>query len=111
MGEQGMGKHGTPVKKDQLQLILENWTNGQRPRRRRRESRWRAKNFPTEGRHRQAAQNKMIKIAPFAEGLAMVGLDKDFAAGKPHGSAKGLWRGVGGSWGRRTSGSSAWMPT
>ncbi len=81
--EQGMGKHGTPVKKDKLEQIFG-------------ELAVTAKNlgvtdFKANGELSITAPKAVdrkaptgpIKIAPFAEGLAMVGLDKDFNAGKP----------------------------
>jgi transketolase len=81
--EQGMGKHGTPVKKDQLACILGELDQT-------------AKDLgvadikvgdelkitaPKAGAH--LAPPKAINAASFAEGLAMVGMDKDLAAGKP----------------------------
>ena len=81
-GEQGMGKHGTPVKKDHLAEIL-----GELDRT--------AKDLgvtdqTSDGELKiqppkaviHPGQSKPIKIAPFADGLAAVGLDKDLAAGK-----------------------------
>jgi transketolase len=84
--EQGMGKHGTPVKKDKMATIFAELDqtakdlgvadyklNGE------------LKISPPKsigdkgvGPH----THKPIKIAPYAEGLAMVGMDKDLAAGK-----------------------------
>jgi transketolase len=81
--EQGMGKHGTPVKKDQLPEIL-----GELDRT--------AKDlavgeYKLNGELKIGAitakppvvDKKPIKIKSFADGLAAVGLDKDLAAGKP----------------------------
>ena len=81
--EQGMGKHGTPVKKDAIPKIfgeldetakdlgvLEFKFNGQLK-------------IPAPKPSAPAIEHKPIKIAPFIEGLAKVGLDKDFTAGKP----------------------------
>ena len=81
--EQGMGKHGTPVKKDKMAAIFAELdqtakdlglgdakANGE------------LKITPPK-RTIDRPTPQPIKIAPFAEGLAMVGLDKDFAAGKP----------------------------
>ncbi len=84
--EQGMGKHGTPVKKDQLPIVLNELDETARdlgvldynadrdlkipaPK-------------PAPDRSVGPHTHKPIKIAPFAEGLALVGLDKDLAAGK-----------------------------
>src|SRR5687767_9147102 len=89
--EQGMGKHGTPVKKDKLtevfgQLektakdlgVADYQPNGElkiTPP---------AKGKEPSGSAAGPAQGtKEIKLPPFAEGLALVGLDKDLAAGKP----------------------------
>ncbi|HWE92351.1 MAG TPA: transketolase [Tepidisphaeraceae bacterium] len=81
--EQGMGKHGTPVKKDKLATIFgeldqtakdlgvaDYKPNGE------------LKISPPKSTPKPI-EAKPIKIAPFAEGLAAVGLDKDLAAGKP----------------------------
>jgi transketolase len=87
--EQGMGKHGTPVKKDKMKAIFAELdeTAGDlgvadyKPRP------GELTIAPPPAREPAAAAaaagGAPIKIAPFAEGLAMVGLDKDFAAGKP----------------------------
>ncbi len=83
--EQGMGKHGTPVKKDKLPAKFSaNWIAPPRI--------WacsitsatgelkiRARSPP----RRRPARRKPIKIKSFADGLAAVGMDKDLAAGKP----------------------------
>src|SRR5688572_26572699 len=86
--EQGMGHHGTPVKKDKLQAIFAELdktaqgvgAGGFKPN-------GELKITPPKGGSREpsgsAAGRGRIKIAPFLEGLAMVGLDKDFNAGKP----------------------------
>ncbi len=81
--EQGMGKHGTPVKKDKMAEIF-----GELDRT--------AKDlgiadYKMDGELKVKAPKTVIdpkplgtiRIAPFAEGLAKVGLDKDFQAGKP----------------------------
>lgn len=80
--EQGMGKHGTPVKKDQLPSILGELDAT-------------AKDLGVadykSGELKPAAitakapmlGGRGIKIRSYAEGLAAVGLDKDLAAGKP----------------------------
>ncbi len=82
--EQGMGKHGTPVKKDKLKTIfaeldqtakdlgVESVVSGQLSV---------AKPKTTDDGQRTT--DATIKVAPFKEGLAMVGLDKDLAANKP----------------------------
>jgi transketolase len=80
--EQGMGKHGTPVKKDQLPMILGELDQT-------------AKDLgvadvkvtdlkpPAVAGKAQPIDKKPIKIKSYADGLAAVGLDKDLAAGKP----------------------------
>jgi transketolase len=81
--EQGMGKHGTPVKKDKLPETLgeldqtardlgvaEFKDNGE------------LKITPPKGQN-TPAEKKPIKAAGFAEGLAMVGLDKELNGNKP----------------------------
>jgi transketolase len=80
--EQGMGKHGTPVKKDHLDEIIAQLDvtakdlgvagyklNGE------------LKIHPVTTKA-PPREKKTIKIKSFAEGLAAVGLDKDLAAGK-----------------------------
>ena len=83
--EQGMGKHGTPVKKDKMSEVIGELDKTARdlgvadykldselkitP--------------PSTPAAPAAAQAKQIKSASFEEGLAMVGLDKDFKANKP----------------------------
>jgi len=86
--EQGMGKHGTPVKKDKLPAVLgeldamakdlgvaDYKSDGE------------LKISPPKGQvpsgYTPTHQLKPIKAASFQEGLAAVGLDKDLAAGKP----------------------------
>jgi transketolase len=83
--EQGMGKHGTPVKKDKMPEVLgeldrtardlgvsDYKLNGElKPP------------APPASNKEQITSNKPIKVADFKEGLAMVGLDKDFSANKP----------------------------
>lgn len=83
--EQGMGHHGTPVKKDKLQAIFAELDQT-------------AKGLGVidkemsfvlgpssvaKDKGQRTNDKAPIKIAPFAEGLAMVGLDKDLDAGKP----------------------------
>ena len=84
-----MGKHGTPVKKDKLHEIL-----GELDKTAKDlgvadvKAERRAEDQPA---HRQATadyvaartNSRRSRSPPFAEGLAMVGLDKDLAAGKP----------------------------
>ena len=81
-----MGKHGTPVKKDKLKAIFAELDKTAKDlgvadykHRRRAEDHRRRSQEPS----RRRREKKPIKVAPFAEGLAMVGLDKDLAAGKP----------------------------
>ncbi|MDB5291848.1 MAG: Transketolase central region [Phycisphaerales bacterium] len=81
--EQGMGKHGTPVKKDKLATIFGELDQtakdlgvaDYKPNGELKISPPKATPKPVEA--------KPIKIASFAEGLAAVGLDKELAAGKP----------------------------
>ena len=81
--EQGMGKHGTPVKKDKMSEVLgeldrtakdlnvgDYKLNGELK-------------IPAITAKPPVQEPKQIKIKPFAEGLALVGLDKDLSAGKP----------------------------
>jgi len=85
--EQGMGKHGTPVKKDKMAAIMQELDET-------------AKGLgiasipcssdgelkitpPSSQSAIRNPQSAMIKVAPFVEGLAMVGLDKDFKDNKP----------------------------
>ena len=86
--EQGMGKHGTPVKKDKLKSIFAELDQT-------------AKDLgvadmdasvvssqlsvvkPKATDNGQRTTDNPIKLAEFKEGLAMSGLDKDFAANKP----------------------------
>jgi transketolase len=86
--EQGMGKHGTPVKKDKLPVILgeldatakdlgvaDYKDEGE------------LKICPPKGSippgYTPPHEVKPIKVPSFQDGLAAVGLDKDLAAGKP----------------------------
>jgi transketolase len=84
--EQGMGKHGTPVKKDKLKSIFAELDQTAKD--------LGVGNYTLDGElkvsapketqaHGSAVGLEPIKIAPFAEGLAMVGLDKDFNAKRP----------------------------
>lgn len=84
--EQGMGHHGTPVKKDKMQAVFAELDET-------------AKGLGVDGYSVNGSlkitppaatqvkfvspKDQPIKAAPFLEGLAMVGLDKDFSAGKP----------------------------
>jgi len=83
VSEQGMGKHGTPVKADKLASIegeLEKTAADLG-----------VGSYKSEGELKISApkaavaprETKPIKAAAFAEGLAKVGMDKDLAAGKP----------------------------
>ena len=80
--EQGTGKHGTPVKKENLGAVLAELDRTARdlgvadykP-----ESELK---IPPIASKPPAVEAKAIKIKPFAEGLAAVGLDKDLSAGK-----------------------------
>src|SRR5437868_5418768 len=80
--EQGMGKHGTPVKADKLKDVLGELDRTARD--------LGVADYKPSGELKITApkpakspERKPIKIAAFAEGLAAVGLDKDLAAGKP----------------------------
>ena len=80
--EQGMGKHGTPVKKDKMGEVL-----GQLDRTAKDLS---VADYKINGEltispvtaKAPAVEKKPIKVKAFAEGLALVGLDKDLSAGK-----------------------------
>src|SRR3954463_11308038 len=84
--EQGMGKHGTPVKKDKMPEVLGELDKtardlGVAEYKLDGELKITPPSTPTASAVGQ--QPKQIKAAPFEEGLAMVGLDKDLKAGKP----------------------------
>ncbi|HEY2589440.1 MAG TPA: transketolase [Tepidisphaeraceae bacterium] len=80
--EQGTGKHGTPVKKDKLSEVLGELDRTAKD--------LNVADYKLNGELKIAAitakapavEKKPIKAKPFAEGLAMVGLDKDLSAGK-----------------------------
>ncbi|HYO08067.1 MAG TPA: transketolase [Tepidisphaeraceae bacterium] len=82
--EQGMGKHGTPVKKDKLGAVLAELDQIAKD--------LGVENYKLDGELKVTAPaaggdsnpqpHKPIRVAPFREGLAMVGLDKDLDAGK-----------------------------
>src|SRR4051812_8069163 len=83
--EQGMGKHGTPVKKDKMPEVLGELDKtardlGVAEYKLDGELKITPPSTPTAS---AVGQPKQIKAAPFEEGLAMVGLDKDLKAGKP----------------------------
>lgn len=81
--EQGMGKHGTPVKKDKMGEVLGELDRTAKD--------LNVGDYKLNGELKIGTitakapnvEKKQIKAKPFAEGLAMVGLDKDLAAGKP----------------------------
>ena len=81
--EQGMGKHGTPVKKDALGKILGELDSTARD--------LGVADYKVDGALKIVSPKPVtfssgkgpIKAPPFKEGLAMVGLDKDLDAGKP----------------------------
>jgi len=83
IGEQGMGKHGTPVKKDKLGEILGELDSTAKD--------LGVLDYKISGELKPGAitakapphEHKTIKIKSFADGLAAVGLDKDLSAGKP----------------------------
>ena len=83
--EQGMGKHGTPVKKDKMAEIFAELDATAKDLevagvKFEREVEIQAPKASAPGA--VSTREKPIKIAGFDEGLAMVGLDKDLAAGK-----------------------------
>jgi transketolase len=84
--EQGMGHHGTPVKKDKLQQVLGELDQAAQA--------LGVSAFKIDGELKitppaakptdsSVGDRKTIKPAPFAEGLAMVGLEKELGAKKP----------------------------
>ena len=81
--EQGMGKHGTPVKKDKLPEIFGELDKTAAD--------LGVAEFKADGELKVIAPkgnvpfhvHKDITAAPYAQGLAMVGLDKELTAGKP----------------------------
>jgi transketolase len=85
--EQGMGKHGTPVKKDKLATVEKELDEtgkglgvaGYKPV----DGELTILPITAKAPPHVSAKEKPIKAAPFAEGLALVGLDKDLTAGKP----------------------------
>lgn len=84
--EQGMGKHGTPVKSDKLKAIfaeLDETLKGLGAAGSSDAQGWLSVATPKSTDHGpRTTDKKPIKATPFVEGLAMVGLDKDFQAGK-----------------------------
>jgi transketolase len=83
MAEQGMGKHGTAVKKDKLDMVLGQLEKtagelGVRDYKIQSEL-----DVPAVSAKAPEARRGPIKVKAFAEGLALVGLDKDLGAGKP----------------------------
>ncbi|MFL5405501.1 MAG: transketolase [Myxococcales bacterium] len=81
--EQGMGKHGTPVKKDKMTEVFGQLDQTARD--------LGVADYKLDGELKiapptkpaaKAAPRTTFKIAPFAEGLALVGLDKEMSAGK-----------------------------
>jgi len=85
--EQGMGKHGTPVKKDKLAQIDQELEQTARDlgvnMGDAAGSDLQIAAITTKAPAHISTAQKPIKIAPLAEGLALVGLDKELAAGKP----------------------------
>ncbi|HEV8604570.1 MAG TPA: transketolase [Tepidisphaeraceae bacterium] len=81
--EQGMGKHGTPVKKDKMAEIFGELDRTAKD--------LGVADYKMDGELKVKPPKTVIdpkplgtiRIAPFAEGLAKVGLDKDLQAGKP----------------------------
>jgi transketolase len=82
--EQGTGKHGTPVKKDKLPAVLAELDKTARDLGVADYKLDSELKIPAPKAHGSLSVGlKPIKIAPFAEACAMVGLDKDLSAGKP----------------------------
>jgi transketolase len=86
--EQGMGKHGTPVKKDKLATIFGELDAtakdlGVADYKSDGELTISPPKGPVPTGYTPTHELKAIKAASFQEGLAAVGLDKDLAAGKP----------------------------
>jgi transketolase len=81
--EQGTGKHGTPVKKDKVPAVLDELTKTARElgAEKYKEGELRITAPPTVPKP-TFTEKKGIRAAPFDEGLAKVGLDKDLKAGK-----------------------------
>ena len=80
--EQGMGKHGTPVKKDQLPRVLGELDQTAKDLG---VADVKATDLKPAAITSKAplVEKKAIKIKSYAEGLAAVGMDKDLSAGKP----------------------------
>jgi transketolase len=84
--EQGMGHHGTPVKKDKLPTIyaeLDATANGLNVADYTADGELKFTPPPATTITFTSAKDKPIQAAGFAEGLALVGLDKDLSAKKP----------------------------
>jgi transketolase len=81
-GEQGMGKHGTPVKKDKLGEILGELDQTAKDIGADSSSNVQLKISPITSKA-PVIEKKTITIKSYADGLAAVGMDKDLAAGKP----------------------------
>ncbi len=81
--EQGMGKHGTPVKPDKLATILAELDKTAKDQGIADYKIDGELKIPSVSTKAPVRSNAPIKIAPYAEGLAAVGMDKDLAAGKP----------------------------
>jgi transketolase len=81
--EQGMGKHGTPVKKDAIPKIFGELEETAKDLGVLEFKIGAELKIPAPKPSAPATESKPIKVAPFVEGLAKVGLDKDFTAGKP----------------------------
>jgi transketolase len=83
LSEQGMGKHGTPVKKDKMNEVfaeLDRTAKDLGVADYKLDSELKIKTPKTVIDPKPIGT---IRIAPFAEGLAKVGLDKDLQGGKP----------------------------
>ncbi len=81
--EQGMGKHGTPVKKDKMPEVLSALDHTARDLGVADYKVGDELKIPAPPADKGDGDGKAIRAASYAEGLAMVGLDKDLAAGKP----------------------------
>jgi transketolase len=81
--EQGMGKHGTPVKQDKMATVMAELDHTARDLGVAEYKIAGELKIPAPAPDKEVAKKQSISAAGYAEGLAMVGLDKDLAAGKP----------------------------
>src|SRR5665213_2435166 len=81
--EQGMGKHGTPVKKDHLKAVLGELDKTLKDMGDSDVVVGDELKIPAPKPDPMTPAPKPIKAGPYAEGLAMSGMERDLAAGKP----------------------------